>query len=58
MNLVDHSPEVVLELGAIAGRYTESLTVNDEVLSAQEKLELEPWAYRIYVRRCVPTSAR
>ena len=47
VNLTDQPQHVALELGEFAGHYTEVFTAEDRVLTAQEELDLEPWAYRV-----------
>ena len=49
VNLADQPRQVILDLGEFAGHYTEVFSAEDRVLAAQEKLDLEPWAYKVYV---------
>ena len=49
VNLTDQPQQVTLELGESAGHYTEVFTAEGRVLAAQEKLDLESWAYRVYL---------
>jgi glycosidase len=48
VNLTDQPQRVELELGECAGQYSEVFTAEDIFLSAQQKLNLEAWAYRVY----------
>jgi hypothetical protein len=49
VNLTDQPQHVTLELGEFAGHHTEVFTAEGRVLAAQEKLNLESWAYRVYL---------
>jgi glycosidase len=48
VNLTDKPQQVTLELGEGTGRYAEVFTGEDKVLTASERLDLGPWAYRVY----------
>jgi glycosidase len=49
VNLTDQPQQVTLELGESAGHYAEVFTAEDRMLAVQAKLDLEPWAYRVYL---------
>ena len=49
LNLADQLRQVTLEAGELAGHYTEVFTAEERVLAAEERLDLEPWAYKLYL---------
>lgn len=58
VNPTDQPQHVTLELGESAGHYTEVFAAEDRVLAAQEKLDLEPWAYRVYLNNASQSVER
>jgi cyclomaltodextrinase / maltogenic alpha-amylase / neopullulanase len=51
VNLTKQPCQITMELGESAGRYTEVFTGEERTFAAHERLDLEPWAYRVYLRR-------
>jgi glycosidase len=49
VNLTDKAQQAALEVGGAAGAYTELFAAQGKTLAARENLDLEPWAYRVYV---------
>jgi 1,4-alpha-glucan branching enzyme len=49
VNLTAQPQRVTLEVGDAAGSYTELFAANAAALAARETVDLEPWAYRLYV---------
>ena len=58
VNLADQPQQVTLQLGESAGHYTEIFTAEDRVLTTQEKRDLEPWAYRVYLNNASQSVER
>jgi hypothetical protein len=50
VNLSGEARRTALEVGEAAGQYTELFAASAKTLAARETLDLEPWAYRLYVR--------
>jgi glycosidase len=49
VNLTAQPQHVTLEVGDAAGAYTELFAAEAAALAARETVDLEPWAYRLYV---------
>jgi glycosidase len=49
VNLSDQPRRVALEVGEVAGDYKELFAAQARTLAAREALDLQPWAYKVYV---------